>query len=244
MLYNASELIRLVKARIGIQDVPLPVSDQELLEYFDLSTLRQFSIRHPHLTEAWVTEGDAVDLRQRSIAGCVEYVIPKKYYQGTIILDVKHLMPGGYGSEANMYMPNVVLGSADMLIESVADIKMAASLGAMMTHAPTRRFEPPDKLFIYNGWTSGSYRIELALKHDLSLSTVPDTSISDLLQLAELDLSYYLYNKLRRKTNIDTGIGNIDLKIDNWEGNGREFWELLKQWDDTVEFDASEINYW
>ena len=243
MLYNLSEFMTLVKGDIGIKDVPLPIDDKELVERFNLSTLKEFSTRYPFITEAWVTQKDAIDLGQRSIAGCVTYIIPQEYYQGTEILDVLNLLPGGYGSEANMYMPNVVLGGADMLLESIADIKMAAALGSMMTHAPTKRFDAPDKLTIYNGWTSGSYRIELALKHDLSLSTIPSGAFTNLRQLAVLDLKSFLYKKMKRITNLETGIGNIDLKIDDWESAEREMTDLLDKWDDTVDLGLDSITY-
>ena len=242
-LYNLSEFLTVVKEDIGIKDVPLPVDDSELVKRFGNSTLKEFSIRYPYLTIGWVTSQDAIDLSTRSVNGAITYIIPEKFYQGTEILDVTHLLPGGYGSEANMYMPNVVLGSADMLLESIADIKMAASLGSMMAHAPTREFHRPNRLTIYNGWTTGSYRIELALKHDLSLSTIPNTAFGDLRQLAVLDLKSFLFKKLKRITGLETGIGNIDLKIDDWESAENDMKDLLKEWDETDEFSFSEINY-
>lgn len=242
-LYNLSEFIEILKSDCGVRDVPLPIDDKEIVRHFEMSALREFSIRKPVIKEIWVTEADALDFQQRSISGCVTYQIPEKFWQGTEILDILHLLPGGYGSEANMYMPNVVLGSADTLIESIADIKMAASLGQMMTHAPTWRFDPPDRVVIYNGWTSGSYRFEIALKHDLSLATIPPGAFTNLRQLAVLDLKAFLYKKMKRITNIETGIGSIDLKIDDWESAEREMQDLLRDWDDTVELDLMSINY-
>ena len=173
MLYNLSEFMTMLKEDIGIKDVPLPVDDGKLIERFDKSALREFSVRYPYITEIPITSQEAINYATRNFNGAVDYIIPEKYYQGTQILDILGLNPGGFGSEANMYMPNVVLGSADMLIESIADIKLAASIGSMMSHSPTHYFQPPNKLRIYNGWNSASYRVEIALKHDLSLSTIP-----------------------------------------------------------------------
>ena len=243
MLYNLSEFIELIKGDIGIRDIPLPIGDVEIVKHFELSTLREFSIRYPVIRDVWVTEDDALDLSQRSVSGSVTYQIPEKYWQGTRILDVLHLLPGGYGSEANMYMPNVVLGSADNLLESIADIKMAAALGSMMTHAPTWRFDPPDRVTIFNGWTSGSYRFEIALMHDLSLATIPPGAFTNLRQLAVLDAKAYLYKKMKRINNLETGIGSIDLKIDDWESADREMQDLLRDWDDTVELGLHTLSY-
>ena len=142
-----------------------------------------------------------------------------------------------------MYMPNVVLGSADIMIESIADIKMAASLGSMMCHAPTFRFDSPNRLTIYNGWTGGSFRIEIGLLHDPSLSTIPPGAMTHLRQLTILDTEEYLYNKLKRTTDIETGIGTINLRIDNWENAAQEKKDLLREWDESASLDLDNISF-
>ena len=244
MLYNFSEFLTQIKEDIGIKDVPLPVDDAALTKRFISSALKEFSVRYPKIEEVWVTSSDAVDLATRSINGSKRYLIQEKYWRGSQIISVLSIKPGGYGSEANMYMPNVVLGSADMLIESIADIKMAASLGSMMSHAPTFRFEQPNSLYIYNGWTAGSYRVEVALMHDPSLSTIPPGALTHLRQLAVLDIKAYLWGKMKRLTELDVGVGTINLKIDNWESAEQEMRDLLREWDETASLDLDTINYW
>lgn len=244
MFYNFSEFLTQIKEDIGIKDIALPVDDTELTKRFITSALREFSVRYPKIEEIWVTSADAVDLSTRSVNGSVQYIIPEKWYRGSEILSVLGLNPGGYGSEANMYMPSVVLGSADMLIESVADIKLAAALGSMMTHAPTFRFVPPNRLWIYNGWTASSYRVEVALSHDPSLSTIPPTAMTHLRQLAALDIKAYLWGKMKRLTELDVGVGTINLKIDDWENAASEMRDLLREWDEDASLDLDRINYW
>lgn len=242
-LYNLSEFMTQIKENIGIKDVPLPVDDSALVKRFEMSALKEFSVRYPKIDTVWITSSDAIDYYTRSIDGSVTYIIPEKYYQGTEILDIIGLNPGGYGSEANMYMPNVVLGSADMLLESIADIKMAAALGSMMCHAPTTEFLPPNKVKIYNGWTAGSYKLECAFKHDLSLATIPAGAFTHLMQLAELDMKQYLWGKMKRLTNLDVGIGTIQLNIEDWENAASEKRELLREWDESVNLDIDRVNY-
>ena len=243
-LYNLSEFMTIIKEDMGIKDVPLPVDDKELVKRFDRSALREFSVRYPVISEVWVTSSDAIDYYTRSINGSATYIIPEKYYRGSEILMVLGLNPGGYGSEANMYMPNVVLGSADMLLESIADIKMAAALGSMMCHAPTFRFDPPNKVVIFNEWTSGSYRVECGLKHDLSLATIHPGAFTHLRQLAVLDLEEYLWGKMKRITDLDVGVGSIQLKIDNWESAAQEKKDLLREWDETVNLSVDRVMYY
>lgn len=242
--YNLSEFMELIKGDIGVKDIPLPVDDKEIVRHFELSALREFSVRYPLIREILLTQDDVVGRDMTSSSGSVTYVVPKKYWNGCTILDVLHILPGGYGSEADMYMPSVALGSADVILESIADIKMAASLGSMMTHAPTWKFDYPDRITIYNGWSAGSYRLEIALSHDLSLATIPPGAFTNLRQLATLDTKAYLYKKMKRLTNLETGIGSIDLKIDDWEGAESQMNDLLRDWDETVELGIHSINYW
>lgn len=243
MLYNYSEFLTQIKEDIGIKDVPLPVDDAALTKRFITSALREFSVRYPKIETITITQDMAVDLSTRSLYGCVTYIIPEKYYRGSQILTVLSINSAGYGSQAEMYMPSVMLGSADMLIESVADIKLAASLGSMMCHAPTFRFDPPNKLVIYNGWTGASFQVEVGMLHDPSLATIPPGAMTHLRQLAILDIEEYLYNKMKRIQDLDTGIGNINLRIDNWESAAQEKRDLLKEWDEDGSLSLDTINF-
>ncbi len=243
MLYTLSEFMTKLKEDIGIKDITLPVDDNELIKRFLNSALKEFSVRYPHIEEVWVTSRDAVYLSSRNINGSITYIIPKEFYEGHEIISVLGLNPGGFGSEANMYMPNVVLGSSDMLLESIAEIKMAAALGSMITHAPTFKFMPPDRLIIYHGWTAGSFRVELALTHHPSLSTVPAGAFTNLLELATYDIEEYLYNKLKRITELDVGVGTIQLRIDNWENAAQAKRDLLREWDETGNLSLDRINF-
>jgi hypothetical protein len=243
MLYNLSDFLTKLKEDIGIKDIVLPVNDVEITKRFVNSALKEFSVRYPLIDEVVITSNEAIDLSERSRNGSVTYIIPKQFYDGQDIISILGINPGGYGSESNMYMPNVVLGSADMLLESIADIKMAAALGSMMAHAPTFQFMPPDRIRIYNGWTAGSYRLEIALTHSSSLSTIPAGAFTNLFELSMYDIEEFLYNKLKRITELDVGVGNIQLRIDNWENAAQNKRELLEKWDDSGNLSLDRINF-
>lgn len=243
MLYNYSEFLTQIKEDIGIKDVPLPVDDAALTKRFITSALREFSVRYPRLEEIIITQDEAVDLSTRTSYGAVTYIIPEKYYRGSQILTVLSIDSTGYSAAENFYNPTLFLGSADLMLESIADIKLASSLGSMMGHAPTFRFDPPNRLIIYNGWTGGSFRVEVGMLHDPSLSTIPPGAMTHLRQLAVLDIEEYLYNKMKRIQSLDTGVGNIELRIDNWENAGQEKRDLLKEWDEDASLDLDTINW-
>ena len=113
----------------------------------------------------------------------------------------------------------------------------------MMAHAPTFRFDPPNRLTVYNGWCGGSFRIEVGMLHDPSLATIPPGAFTHLHQLAVLDLEEYLYNKMKRITDLETGVGTINLRIDNWENAAQEKRDLLREWDESASLDLDVINY-
>ena len=243
MLYNYSEFLTQIKEDIGIKDVPLPVDDTALTKRFITSALREFSVRYPRIEDIIITQDMAIDLSTRSAYGAVTYIIPEKYYRGSQILTVLSINSTGYGAADNFYNPTLFLGSADILLESVSDIKMAASLGRMMGHAPTFRFDHPNRLTIYNGWTGNSFKVEVGMMHDPSLSTIPPGAMTHLRQLAVLDIEEYLYNKMKRIQNLETGVGTISLQIENWENAAQEKKELLREWDESANLDLDTINW-
>ena len=231
---NWSEFLTLLKQECQLSDISLPVSDVEITERFQVSTLKIFSRLYPLIRDCIITSKEAINMDERS----------EKYYQGTEIIDVMRIDASGYGSEAEMYMPSLLLGTADSMLESMAEIKMAASLGSMMTHAPTHEFRKPNRLLIYNGWTTGSFRVELELMHDPSLSTIPEGAMTDLMELAVLDLQEYIYGKLKRKNNIDTGIGSIQLLIDDFSNAASEKRQWINDKAETASFYTDVINWW
>lgn len=245
MLYTISEFLTLLKEDMGIKDIPLPIDDAQLLKRFEKSALLEFSQRYPRLVSVRMGPQQIIDESNRYFNGSVKYRIPYEYYQDATILAVVGIDAGAYGGGSdNTYMPTISLGAADTILESIADIKMAASLGSIMTHAPTTQFFPPDKVAIYSGWYGGIYRLELALTHDINLTTIPPTAMTHLRQLAVLDLEEYLYNQLKRKDQLDVGVGTINLKIDEWANARDEKKQLLETWDNEgANLDIDPINY-
>ncbi len=246
MLYNLSEFITLIKEDAEISDIPLPVDDAAIVERFRQSALKEFSVRCPRIEEVVLTNRNMISDANLAINGSVTYQFPKEYYQDSTIIEVLGLDPGDRsGAAASLYMPSLFCGSADNLLMSIADIKMATAMGSMMTHSPTYKFLSPDKLVVYNGWTGSSFLVELSLTHDVNLTTVPPGAMTHLRQLAVLDLKAFLYSKLKRKNNQDLGVGQTQLMIDSWESAAGEMRDLLKTWDDEgANLDRDTINYY
>lgn len=244
--YTWSEFLSMLKEDIGIKDIPLPVDDNEITKRLYHSALKEFSVRYPRLQEIVIGPNDCINRDNIEINRSATYLIPKDAYQDSEILSILSINNAtSSGGASSMYYPSINSWSADSLISSIADIKMAASMGSMMAHSPTFRFYPPNKLVIYDGWYNSTYNVEIALMHDLNLTTIPPTAMTHFRQLAEYDLEWYLYNKLKRKENLDVGIGNITLKIDDWQDAAQQFRDLLQRWDEEgANLDIDRIQYY
>lgn len=246
MLYSMSEFVNLIKENIGTDDIPMPVDDAEIVRRLCQSTLKEFSVRCPRIKTIYIGDECRLndDINNISISKRMVYRIPKHHYIDSQILAVSRVdvsRPNGY---SDLYVPQGMWASPVSILSAIADIKIAAASASTMGRAPTFKFVAPDILEIFNGWSSGTYEVDIELMHDPSLSTIPPTAFTHLLQLAELDISEFLYNKLKRKENLDTGVGNIQLKLDSWESAGREKRELLEKWDNEgANLDIDNITY-
>lgn len=245
MFYNLSEFMTKLKEDIGIKDIPLPVDDNEMVQRFYQSALKEFSVRYPHIREFILPPEAAVDKSSIALNGGVTYRIPKDIYQDSAILQILRIDIGRSGGYQDFYVPTGAFMSPVFMLETVADIQLAAALGSMMQHSPTFRFTFPDLLTIYNGWSGGKYLVEASFVHDLSLSTIPPGAFTHLFQLAELDMEEYLYNQLKRKNRLEVGVGTIELSLDTWEGAAEKKRDLLEKWDqEGVNLDFEPITYW
>lgn len=244
-LYNTSEFLTLLKQNLGIRDLPLPVSDEELLTRFRLSALKEFSVRYPRIEQITLTESERVSPSLTGMDTRMVYKIPKKYYEGSNIITVVSVdvsRPYGY---SDYYVPQVgMYGDPSAMLMTIGDVKIAASMAQTMGKSMTFMFREPNEITLFNGWAGGTYYAVIGLEHDISLSTIPNGAFTNLLELALYDMQEYLYGKLKRMDGLDVGIGNIQLKIDEWQEGARNKKDLLKDWDDNgANLDIDTIKY-
>lgn len=243
-LYNLNEFMWLIKSDVGIKDIPLPVSDNDLLKRFEMSALTDFSVLCPRVETFMVNQNEVVSKGSETGKRYTEYRIPPHVYQGTVVLGVTRFeaaRPDGY---ADFYTPNAHWNTPDAVITAMGDLRMASGVASALAKAPTFQFRSPDRILVYNGWAGGVYEVEVLLRHDLSLSTIPPGAFRQLRELAVLDMKAYLYNELKRKDGGDVGIGTIQLKIDDWANADADRLALLKQWDEEgANLDIDHVRY-
>lgn len=239
-LYNLSDFFTTVKEDVGIADLPLPVSDEKLLDHFRRKILVDLSIIYPRIETVMISDDDLIK-EQQKYQSFYMYRIPKWVYDGTTILSISKFdvtRPNGY---SDFFIPDANWATPDAIISAMADVRLAAGMASALAKAPTADFVPPNKIKVHNGWASGIYEVELLLKHDESLATVPDGAFTVFREMTTLGLQAYLYKKLKRKSNVNLGVGDSDLKIDDWSNAESEYTERLKEYRDDSNFEYAHI---
>lgn len=132
-------------------------------------------------------------------------------------------------------------------INTIQQMMMAnanAQLASIAIPKMTFKFEPPNKLWLYELYTSQKVWIKAGFEHLKNLSTLAESGEDrSFLELAELDVKVKLYPTMKHFTQINTAYGNIDLKIDDWADAKSERKELLDRWEDTYHFDLPPFYY-
>lgn len=241
-LLNLSEFMLTMKELSEIGDLPLPVTDQEIISHFDRVTLRDFSICYPIVEEPILNDQNIIDMEEAKVKRYATYKIPKYVYDGTSIVNIANVTPINPSGYSDFYMPPFMnYSTPDAVIMAMADVRLGAEVSASLTKSPTIKYIPPDKCRVYNGWRNGNYEFTVHLKHPLSLATIEPGTEESLMELAVLDFKAFMYGKLKRKDNINTGVGELDLKISEWSECSRERKELIKEWRNETPIDFGHI---
>lgn len=233
-LYNLSEFIKLLKEDAELGDLPLPATDKQIIEHFDMKTLVDFSLICPLIEDVILDSNNMIEEDKQRTEYYQVYKIPKYVYDGTVVVNVFDFQPHSGTIGGDIYLPSGPAGwaSPDSIIGAIADVRMASGLASAFQKAPTIKFRAPDKIITYNAWVNGVYRAEIGLKHSLSLATVEPGQMYTLRKLALMDFKAYLYGRLKRKDGIETGVGSVDMKISEWSNVAEErdqwFKELLE----------------
>lgn len=244
-VYNLSEFIEIIKEEAEIGDLPLPVTDQQIIKHLDQLTMVDFSILYPMIEEV-VLSDDHIDKGNQHAANQYQvYKIPKWVYEGTKVLNVFDFRPYYRMGMNDLYIPNNAgWASPDSILGAIADVRLAAGVASTMSKALTIKFKSPDKIICYNGWMNGQYLAEVGLKHPINLSTIDPGTFPTLRELAVMDLKAYLYGKLKRKDGISTGVGELDLKISEWSDSARERKDWFKEMKEECNMDFAHIIRW
>ena len=239
---NLSNIITRVKLKLGLINIALPFEnmDQVITTIIQEITIPVFSQYNPVPDRLVCDTNDLEKIEKRETYET--YLLPdfknrKLLYVFDVNYDDSCLSGLGYFG-----------GGVPLIAGNTINQAMLANAGAslMSTLLPkvTFLYEPPRKLRLYNMYYSAKVVISLGFEHDKSLASIPETARESFMQLLLLDVKENLYPTLKQYSQINSAIGNIDLKIDDWANAEQERRELLNQWDDTYHLDIGPSMYY
>ena len=130
--------------------------------------------------------------------------------------------PNKYGrySSANLYETTLMaqLSYADNML-----------LGQYQ-EAIVTRFQPPNIMWVNKSYACTSvFTVTLCMENDKNLMSIPNNVFDAVKRLFILDVKSTIYNQYGMLSSIDTALGTIDLKIDDWSGAESERNDLFDQ---------------
>lgn len=233
-MLNPTVVMNHIKFELGLEDFPLDMTEKDLLENVIYKvTLPDFSIYFPN--EDYLSCNlSSSNIVPKEADNHTYYINTKKLGDDVTLLGVVDIVDSdnggvfngtGCGDHQYMSPENMMIGQA------MSDIKSLIPTGPMW------EFQAPNHIKMHNGIDSrygGNNRIILRCitTHPKNMSTIPDTRRIPFLNLCELDIKRYLYNRLKRYNNINTGVGELNLNIDDWADAKSQRQELIKEFEE------------
>lgn len=235
---SASELLTMIKMDLGIYSLKLPFEDPDkaLLDLIKLKSLKTFSIYSPDIETTQLNLDKLKKIKNTFQESC--YIIPH-LFQEREILYIRNVKPRNHN--LGPYFSPVFNGTMEgykslMLNNAYADLASTANPPF------TFKYEPPNKLFLYNVVTSDNeIDVEFALAHAENFSTITATTWQSFYDLALLDVKRFLYNTMKHYTELQSAFGSINLKIDDWSNAESERNDLINTWKDTYHLDGEQL---
>ena len=236
---DKSHLLTRLKQRLGIYSIKLPVDDVQLYKDVILdNTLPVFNDYFPY--------------RRTMIADLNELRVVDRYTpDDSALISNEYQIPNLFPYQNIMYMIGIapyieyngmMMTSSYETIDSyqvLATGQTLANLASTMIPPQTWQFEPPNRFRIFNQVLyNNKVWLEIAWEHSPELFTIPLDLREAFFKLAYLDMKIYLWSNLKYWSQMQTAIGTLDLKIDNYEGAEGDRDTLLEQWDDNYHLDA------
>ena len=209
---------------------------QYMMKVLKEATMPSLNELYPKLQRVVLNTSMLIKLPDSTNNLYVGYRIPLELTNGLEIMSVRsvHSGYGGMGTNANGNATGYMNGSSWLspgpnkygryssanLYETVLNAQIAYAdklLSGSIDESPIARFEPPNIIWINSSYgNAGSLYAVLCLKNDENLLAIPDKVYEGVKRLFILDLKSTIYSEYGILSNIETAVGTIDLKIDDW----------------------------
>lgn len=238
---NLSNIITRIKLKLGLLNIATPFEnlDNTIITILNEVTIPTFSIYYPVKESLTLNTYDLELLEKDAIYE--KYLLPEfKARKLLYVFDVKY--------DTSMLSGLGYYGGGMPLLEGnlLSQVMLANAGASLMNHMipkMTFKFEAPRTLYIYNAYSSSKVVLDLGFEHDKSLASIPETCREEFFKLALLDVKENLYPTLKQYTELNTAIGNINLKLDDWANAEDQRRELVEKWDDTYHLDFQPFYY-
>lgn len=224
-----------------------------MMDVLETETLPSINDLHPKIYRTVLTTDTLIPINRADMTGYIGYRIPLELTQGLKIRGIRSLSTGTMGFSNDVYRDSQTtgyIGASSWLAAapnrfgrySSANLYETA-LGSMVSYvdlqllgqfqeAPIPRFEPPNIMWLNKTYASSkSFFVVLLLENDKNLLSVDDEVYEAVKKLFILDLKKTIYNNYGMISNVDTAIGSLDLRIDDWSGASDQRDDLFTEYD-------------
>ena len=239
---NIDRIVRRIKRDIGIYGMALPIDNVDKLigEILVDTTLPVFSMYQP--AEEWYPLDGLRPVNRESTQNMGDlYILPD--FPGRKLLYVKGVK---YNEPSLCSNYNPVIGimrTGTDNFSTFLDANVGKNIIDGMINSVTFEFNPPRELLVYDALVSARLTALLAFEHDRSFATIAPTAEESFYKLAVLDVKAGLYPTIKHYEGLDTPLGRIELKIDDWQNAAQDRKDLLQQWDEDYLLDAVDLMY-
>lgn len=237
---NLSNVVTRIKLKLGLINIATPIEnlDETIVNILEEITLPVFSLYNPQKESIRIKTQD-LELEEKT-AEYEKYILPQFQNKKLLyVIDVKYdtVLLAGVGSYGAI---PIIQGN---VIQQIGLSNVGANLMNMVIPKMTFKYVHPRRLYLYNVYAHTQIIIDMAFEHDKSLASIPETARESFMELAFLDIKENLYPTVKQYTELNTTLGNINLKLDEWANAESERKELIGRWDDLYHVDFFSIYY-
>ena len=238
---NLSNTMTRIKLALGLTGISLPFENVDEAIYTILKeiTIPTFSVYSPNNQSIYLNMNDLNILERQ--ASYIKFLLPDFGDDKKVL----YLHKVSY-NETDPSGMSIYYGAPYYSGEIYSSLMAANASNQMMRPIiPTISFDfrAPRTVLLYNVIASSSLKFDLGFEHDLTMATIPESCRESFMKLAICDVKANLYPTIKHYNEINTAIGTINLKIDDWQNADDERKELLASWDSTYHMDGEPMYF-
>jgi hypothetical protein len=204
MPITPTTLLRHIKAHLGSNNRPLPITDDEILEVVVEETLPTFSKYYPYMYPLYVNPEE----------DCIKSDEYKSVYvmntQGMEVMGVANVYRTDGATADNRY--------PYYNTNNIFDIAIANNYLSATAVPETFAFYPPSIIELYpKNFSQNKFLVISKCIHLPSFQSIPMKLKDEFFELALTDVKINVYHLLRYYDQLNTPYGNVDLKINDLE---------------------------